>query len=70
MEKLFDVLAVNFETYTVKFMAEGKTERNAEAVERMAIMRRGVEEDFYVSVPAGMYKEGEKWTGDPKAEAE
>lgn len=62
-ETLYDVVAVNHKTGKVALMAEGKTERNAEAIERMAIMRRGLKTDFYATVPAGLYKEGDKYSG-------
>lgn len=58
---LFDVIAVNIETNKVRMMATGKTERNAEAIEQMAVMRRGVEEEFFASVPAGLYKDGDDY---------
>jgi hypothetical protein len=32
----------------------------------MAVMRRGVEEEFYSKVPAGAYHEGDEWTGKGK----
>ena len=57
----YDVLAVNIKTGIVRFMAQGKDERNAEAVVKMAVMRRGVDEEFYVAVKAGAYKESDKY---------
>ena len=60
-EKLFDVIAVNQKTRKIQFMAGAKTERNAEAIEKMAIMRRGLEEDFYLIVPEGTYKDGDTY---------
>lgn len=60
-EKLFDVVAVNHDTQQVRFLDTGKTERNAEAIEKMAIARRGLDEEFYAVVPAGTYKEGDTW---------
>lgn len=61
--ELFDVLAVNLETKKVRFMANGKTEKNAEAISDMAAIRRGCDEEFYPVVPAGKYKEGDKYKG-------
>lgn len=58
---MYDVLAVNHGTGRISIMAENKTQRNAEAIENMAIMRRGLEEDFYVTVPTGTFKEGDQW---------
>jgi len=60
-EPLFDVVAVNIQTNNVRFMAQGKTERNAEAIVNMAVHRRGVEEEFYTEVPAGKFKEGDDY---------
>ena len=39
-----DVIAVNMETHKVRLIAENKTERNADAIEMMAVQRRGVDE--------------------------
>jgi len=50
-EQLFKVLAVNIKTGEERVLAEGKTEANAEAIVSMAVMRRGVEEEFYKAVP-------------------
>lgn len=61
MEKLYDVLAVNFSTAIIRLLAEQKTYRNAEAIVSMAVMRRGVEEEFFVKVKSGTYKEGDTW---------
>lgn len=60
-DQLFDVVAVNIETGIVRMMAEGKTQPNAEAVVKMAIMRRGLDEEFYAEVPAGSHKEGDNY---------
>ena len=58
---MFDVVAVTIKTRKVRLLAENKTERNAEAVVKMAVMRRGVEEEFYTEVPAGKYKDGDTY---------
>jgi len=60
---LFDVVAVNMKSNKVRFMAKGKTLHNAEATEKMAIMRHGVDEEFFATVPIGKYKEGDEWKG-------
>lgn len=62
-EKLYDVVAVNIETSIVSsLMAADKTLPNAEAIVSMAVMRRGgVGEEFFVEVPAGKYKAGDKY---------
>lgn len=63
---MLDVLAVNMETHAVKVLASNLTERNADAVERLAVMRRGVETDFYTTAPAGRYKDGDEWSDEDK----
>jgi len=63
---MFDVLAINMKTGLVSIMAENKSERNAEAIETMAVMRRGVNDEFFATVATGLYKEGEKWNGVEK----
>lgn len=60
---LFDVVAVNHETSVIGLIAQAKTERNANAVETMSIMRRGCDEEFFAVVSSGSYKEGAKWEG-------
>lgn len=66
-EAFFDVLAVNIETGKVRFMDQGKTLRNAEAIVEMAVARRGVDEEFYVEVPTGKYKEGDEYISGEEA---
>ena len=63
MNEQFDVVAVNIENNTVRLMAQGKDSANAEAIVRIAVMRRGVDEEFFSDVPSGKYKDGDKWTG-------
>ena len=58
-DELFDAIMVNIETSEVTIMGANKTKENAEAIENMAIMRRGVETHFYDVVPAGTYKNGD-----------
>ena len=61
---LYDVLAVSMKTHHVTLMGEGKTVRDAEAIETMAVIRRGVEDEFFVTVEAGKYKDGDEWDTD------
>ena len=63
MSELYDVVAVRMDVLTVRLIGEGKTLPNAEAVVKLAVMRLGVETEFYVEVPAGSYQEGEAWAG-------
>ena len=58
-----DVVAVDLVTNTVRMMAENKTESNADAIVNMAVMRRGVDEEFFAVVPHGKYAAGDKWIG-------
>ena len=44
-------MAVNIKTGTKRPLATDKTERDAEAVIKMAVMRRGVQEEFYMAIP-------------------
>jgi len=62
-ENLFDVVAVSMISNRVEVMATGKTERNADAIEMMAVSRRGCETHFYSTVPTGKYKDGDMWDG-------
>jgi hypothetical protein len=48
---LFDVIAVNIKTGAERFMASALTKRNADATVKMAVFRRGVDEEFYSVVP-------------------
>lgn len=57
--QLWDAIAVNIETQVVRLFGQNKTLSNAEAISKMAIMRRGCDEDFYAEVPAGTYKDGD-----------
>lgn len=59
-----DVIAVGIHDSLVHtILASSETGRNAEAIIRMAVMRRGVDEEFYVDVPAGSYRVGEAYQG-------
>lgn len=62
MFDLFDVVAVDLVNHEVRLIAEKKDLRNADAIEHMAVMRRGCDEEFFAVVPHGLYKDGDKWT--------
>jgi len=67
-EQLYDVVAVTIERQcTVRLINGGQTRENAEAVQKMAVMRRGCDEEFFSVVPAGMYSDGEKWRGNGRS---
>lgn len=59
----YDVVGVTIIGGTVRIMDRDKTERTADAVMRMAVYRRGVEEEFFAVVPAGAYTDGDVWQG-------
>lgn len=65
---LYDVVAVDFKSSKVRIPSTSRDEANAEAVVAMAVMRRGVEVEFFGAVPAGMYKDGEEWHGNGQDE--
>lgn len=48
---LFNVYAVSLKDGSRRLMAENKTERNAEAIVTMAVIRRGVEDEIFVTEP-------------------
>ena len=50
-EPLFNVVAVSIANGATRVIAENKTRANAEAILRMAVGRRGVEEEYYNIVP-------------------
>ncbi len=57
---MLDVIEVEFKTHKVRVIGRNKSERNAEAVVSMAVMRRGVENSFFTMAPAGRYSDGDK----------
>ena len=68
-DKLFDVVGVNLATHRVRIMATDLTAENSEAFVKMAVMRRGVEEEFFAAPPAGLYRDGDTWEGASKEQA-
>jgi hypothetical protein len=53
--KLYDVIAVTIAApHTVRILARNKTECDAVAIIRMAVFRRGVDVEFYITAPSGM----------------
>ena len=53
-----DVIAVNMDTMLTRLIAVDKSEKNAEAIVSMAVMRRGVDVEFFTTVPHGAYSDG------------
>ena len=56
-EPRFDVIAVNIKTSTKRVIVNNVKEKDAEAIVSMAVMRRGVEEEFFKVIPVGTVKE-------------
>lgn len=57
---MFDVIEVDIVTRKVRMMTdEPESERNAEAIKNMALMRRGDDTNFFTTVPAGKYADGD-----------
>lgn len=67
--KLFDVVGVDLATHRVRIMATRQTAENADAYVKMAVMRRGVDEEFFAAPPAGLYRDGDTWEGASKEQA-
>lgn len=73
MNELFDVVAVSIRKGTVRFIDQNQTKANADAIVTMAVMRRGVDDEFFVACAAGKFKEGDKYEHEsrkPMTEAE
>lgn len=57
---LFDVIEVEIAApHRVRVLNAAKTEANAEAIVKMAVMRRGVEHYFFKTCPTGAYHDGD-----------
>ena len=52
-DEMYDVIAVNMTTHKVRMLGENKTERNADAIEMMAVARLGCDEEFFTRAPTG-----------------
>jgi len=62
-DRYFDVVGINLATKQVRLMDTHKTLKNANAIMEMAVIRRGVEGEFFAVVPEGLYAEGDLWKG-------
>ena len=49
--RLYDVIATNIKTGKHRVIASGKSEMNAEAIVNIAVMRQGVDEEFFSARP-------------------
>lgn len=55
---MLDVIEVEIAApHRVRLMAQNKSEKTAEAIIRMAVARRGVEDHFFTTAPAGRYQD-------------
>lgn len=60
-EPKFDVVGVNLSTNKVHMVKADLSAEDAEAVIKVAVMRRGVNMEFFTGVPAGEFKEGDSY---------
>lgn len=56
---LWDCVAVNLKTNKVRILERNKTLENAEVFNRIAVCRRGVDEEFFVKTVAGKFNDGD-----------
>ena len=62
----YDVIAVTIAApHTWRILELRQTKQNAEGIVKFAVMRRGVETEFYHAVPTGTYQPGDTY---PKEE--
>jgi hypothetical protein len=60
MNDMFDVIEVDIKTRKIRMMTdEPKSADTAEEIERMALWRRGDGTNFFDTVPAGKYSDGD-----------
>ena len=50
-QELYDVIAVNRQSKEERVLATGETRKDAEAIVKMAVMRRGLDKEFFKKVP-------------------
>ncbi len=58
---MFDVIQVQFESKEIRLMGENESKDEAGAILRMAVMRRGVDGQFFKVVPTGIFKDGDTY---------
>ena len=57
---MVDVIEVDIKPpHTIRVLARGYSEGNAEAFIKIAVMRRGVENSFYTTCRPGKYQDGD-----------
>jgi hypothetical protein len=57
------ILKQNLDENKTAMLRHGRTITEPEAVIEMAVMRRGIETEFYAEVESGAYKDGDEWRG-------
>lgn len=57
----FDVIGVSLEGWRVRVMDTERTKDCAEGFVSMAVTRRGLDSEFFTTVPSQQYKDGDKW---------
>jgi hypothetical protein len=55
----WDVIAVNLATHKIRILDHDKDFENADAIVRMAVLRRGTQEEIFKLVRSGAYAEGD-----------
>lgn len=64
MAELRDVIAVDESTNKILWVERNKSERNAEAIITMAVMRQGCDDRFFTDAPCGKYNDGDEYAPD------
>lgn len=60
--KLYDVIEVGMKKpHPVRIIDRDKAMKDADAIVKMAVMRRGVEAHFFTTVEPGAYSDGEPY---------
>lgn len=62
-ESRYDAVAVDLTTNKVRIMERNLDGPNVDAFCNMAVMRRGVQDEFFAPTTAGKYNEGDDWQG-------
>lgn len=60
----YDLVAVSLQTQLVRVLDTNLSAASAEGKMMFAVARRGVEEEFFATCPAGAYKDGDQWRGE------
>lgn len=63
-EAMFDVIEIDLDTKKVRMMGGPESKPNALAILRMAIGRRGNDNNTFTTVPTGKYADGDTYRPD------